>query len=291
MPGNRPAAGYRAISPNYFDLLRIPILRGRSITDEDREDSPPVVVINDAAARRFWPNQDPVGQRIRWATGVRTSTAVLHTIVGVAADVKSNGLDKPEAPAIYAPYLQRRFTWLRWNSFVARTNGEPATYARAIREALIKVDPLQPVYEMASLDEVIAKSVAARRFHTGLIDLFAVLGLTLCAVGVYGTINYWVAERSREIGLRMALGATRRGITRMVVGRAVGLTALGVAIGLGLSVAAGRTLATLLYAVEPSDPGTIAAVSLLVLGTGAIAAYVPARRAARLDPLSVIRSE
>ena len=144
---------------------------------------------------------------------------------------------------------------------------------------------------MASLDEVIAKSVAARRFHTGLIDLFAVLGLTLCAVGVYGTINYWVAERSREIGLRMALGATRRGITRMVVGRAVGLTALGVAIGLGLSVAAGRTLATLLYAVEPSDPGTIAAVSLLVLGTGAIAAYVPARRAARLDPLSVIRSE
>ena len=147
MPGNRPSAGYRAVSPNYFDLLRIPILRGRTITDEDREDGPPVVVINDAAARRFWPNQDPVGQRLRWATGMDVYDAVPHTVVGVAADVKSNGLDKPEAPAIYAPYLQRRFTWLRWNSFVARTNGEPSTYARAIREALIKVDPLQPVYE------------------------------------------------------------------------------------------------------------------------------------------------
>ena len=290
-PGNRPMAGYRAVSVNYFDLLRIPIVRGRSFGDGDREDAPRVIVLNDAAARRYWPNQDPVGQRIRWATGVPQFDAPLYTIVGVAADVKSNGLDKPEPPAIYAPYMQRTFPWLRWNSFVVRTKGDPTTYVRAIREELTKVDALQPVYQMASLDEVIAQSVAERRFNTGLIDLFAALGLALCAVGVYGTINYWVAERAREIGVRMALGASRRGITRMVVGRALALTALGVAIGLAVSVAAGRALTTFLFAVQPSDPVTIAIVSLLVLGTGAVAAYVPARRAARLDPLSVIRSE
>ena len=291
VPGNRPMAGYRAISANYFDLMRIPIVRGRAFGAEDREDAPRVLVINEAAARRYWPNQDPIGQRIRWATGVPQFDAPPHTIVGIAADVKSNGLDKPEAPSIYAPYLQRTFTWLRWNSFVARTHGAPAAYARAIREELTKVDPLQPVYQMASLDEVIAQSVATRRFHTGLMDLFAVLGLALCAVGVYGTINYWVGERVREIGVRMALGAPRRGIMRMVVGRALGLTALGVAFGAGLCMALGRTLSTFLYAVEPSDPSTMATVSLLVLGTGAVAAYVPARRAARLDPLTVIRSE
>jgi putative ABC transport system permease protein len=291
VPGSRPSAGYRAVSANYFDMLKIRIVRGRGFSEEDREDAPPVLIVNEAAARRFWPNQDPVGRRIRWATGFDVYDKPPHTIVGVAADVKSNGLDKPEAPAIYAPYRQRTFTWLRWNSFVARTNGEPASYARAIREALTKVDPLQPVYQMASLDDVIAQSVAVRRFNTGLLDLFAALGLTLCAVGVYGTINYWVGERAREIGVRMALGAPRRGIIRMVVGRALGLTAIGVAIGLGLCVALGRTLSTFLYAVEPSDPGTMITISLLVLGTGAIAAYVPARRAARLDPLTVIRSE
>ena len=213
-------AAYRAVSASYFGTLRIPLVRGRALTEDDREDSPLVVVINEASARTFWPNQDPMGQRIRWATGIRPFDEPWHTVVGVAADVKSNGLDKPEPPAIYAPYTQRMFTWLRWNSFVVRTHGEPQSYARAIREELTKIDPMQPIYQMASLDTVISQSVAARRFHTGLVDVFAALALGLCAVGVYGTIRYWVAERTREIGVRMALGATRRGIMLMVVARA-----------------------------------------------------------------------
>jgi predicted permease len=272
-------------------LLRIPIVRGRSLSEDDREDGARVLVINEAAARRFWPNQDPIGQGIRFATGIKQFDEPIYTIVGVAGDVKSNGLDKPELPAIYAPYMQRTFPWLRWTSFVARTNGAPAVYSRAIREELTKIDPLQPIYQMASMDEVIAQSVAARRFHTWLVDLFAALGLTLCSVGVYGTINYWVAERAREIGVRMALGATRRGITRMVVGRAVGLTAAGIAIGLGLCGLVSRALSAFLFAVQPFDPSTILTVALLVLGTGAAAAYLPARRASRLDPLTVIRRE
>jgi putative ABC transport system permease protein len=164
-------------------------------------------------------------------------------------------------------------------------------YTRSIRQEMTRVDPMQPIYHMASLDDVIAQSVAARRFHTGLIDLFAALALALCSVGVYGTIGYWVAERAREIGVRMALGATRRDIRLMVVGRASGLTAIGVVLGIGLSVVTSRMLSTLLFDVEPFDPATIATVSLLVLATGAGAAYIPARRAARLDPLIAIRGE
>jgi putative ABC transport system permease protein len=153
------------------------------------------------------------------------------------------------------------------------------------------VDPLQPVYQMESLDDVIAQSVAARRFQTSLVDLFAALGLTLCSVGVYGTINHWVGERAREIGVRMALGASRRGIARMVVGRALALTAIGIAIGLVLCASMARALSTFLFAVQPFDPGTLALVTLVVLGIGGAAAYLPARRAARLDPLAVIRNE
>lgn len=145
------------------------------------------------------------------------------------------------------------------------------------------IDPLQPIYQVAALDDVIAQSVAARRFHTALIDLFAALALALCAVGVYGTIGYWVAERAREIGARMALGASRRAIRWMVVARASGFTAIGVVIGIGLSIATSRLLATLLFDVQALDIGAIAAASLIVLATGAAAAYIPARRASSVD--------
>ena len=290
-PADRPSAGYRAVSAGYFGTLRIALVRGRALSEDDREDSPFVVVVNEASARTFWPTQDPIGQRLRWATGFRAFDERWHTVVGVVADVKSNGLDKPERPAIYAPYTQRMFTWLRWNSFVVRTHGEPQQYARAIRQELTKIDPMQPIYQIASLDTVISQSVAARRFHTGLVDAFAALALALCAVGVYGSIGYWVAERTREIGVRMALGATRRTIMVMVVARASGLTAVGVALGTGLSLATSRALSTLLFGVRSFDVTTIAAVSLIVLGTGAAAAYIPARRASTLDPLAVIRGD
>jgi putative ABC transport system permease protein len=291
VPGDRPSAAYRVVSASYFGTLRIPIVRGRGLTEDDRETTAPVVVINETLARRFWANQDPVGQRIRWATGFPIYDEPLHTVVGVAADVKSTGLDKPEPPAIYEAFTQRRFSWLRWNSFVLRTRGDPQSFARIVRQELTAVDPLQPIYQVAALDEVISQSVAARRFHTGLIDLFAALALALCSVGVYGTIGYWVAERAREIGVRMALGATRRGIRLMVVGRASGFTAIGVVLGIGLSVVTSRMLSTLLFEVKPFDPATIAIVSLLVLATGVAAAYIPARRASAVDPLAVIRGD
>ena len=290
-PGERPAADYRAISPNYFDTLRIPVRQGRGISEDDRENGAMVVVVNEAMARRFWPHEDPIGRRIHWATGYPQFDSPPHTIVGVVADIKSDGLDKPERPAVYAPYTQRAFPWMRWSSFVVRTRGEPESMARLIRQELTKIDPLQPIYQVAPLDDVLAQSVAARRFHTGMIDLFALLALALCAVGVYGTIGYWVAERSREIGVRMALGATGRGIRAMVVARATTLTAAGVVLGIGLSLVTSRLLSSLLFAVRPSDAGTIATASVVVLAASAAAAYVPARRASSVDPLTVIRGE
>ena len=288
-PADRPSAAYRTVSANYFRTLRISLLRGRALTDDDRQDSPLVVVVNDAAARAFWPNQDPVGRRFKWATGMKPYDDEWHTVVGVVADVKSSGLDKPEPPAIYAPYTQRAFTWLRWNTFVVRTHGDPQFYARAVREQLTTVDPLQPVYHVAPLETVVGESVAARRFHTGLVDAFAALALALAAVGVYGIIGYWVAERSREIGVRMALGAPRARIVLMVMARAGAFTAIGVVLGIALSLATARALSTLLFSVEPFDVPTIGTVALVVLGTGIAAACIPARRASSLDPLAVIR--
>jgi putative ABC transport system permease protein len=290
-PSERPIPAVRAVSPTYFDTLRIPVLRGRGFTDDDRDGGAAVVVVNEAMARAFWSQQDPIGQRIHWATGYPQFDNAPNTIVGVVADVKSRALDKPETPAVYIPYTQRSFPWMRWSSFVVRTRGEPESMARLIRQEMTKIDPLQPIYQVAPLDDVVAQSIAARRFHTGLIDLFALLALALCAVGVYGTIGYWVAERSREIGVRMALGATGRGIRRMVVARVGGLTAIGVVLGIGLSIVTSRLLASLLFEVRPFDAGTIATASLIVLVTSAAAAYIPARRASSVDPLTVIRGE
>ena len=290
-PAQRPAAAYRTVSPNYFQTLRIPLVRGRALTDLDRQDAPLVVVVNEAAARAFWPGVDPVGRRFKWATGMTPYDEAWHTVVGVVGDVKSSGLDKPEPPAVYAPFVQRSFTWLRWNTFVVRTQGDPEAYARTVREELARIDPLQPVYQVAPLDAVIAGSVAARRFHTGLVDAFALLALALAAVGVYGTIGYWVAERTREIGVRMALGAPRAQIVWMVVARAGAFTAVGVVLGAALSLAAGRVLSTLLFSVEPFDAGTIGGVALIVLATGVAAAAIPARRASSLDPLAVLRAD
>jgi ABC-type antimicrobial peptide transport system permease subunit len=174
---------------------------------------------------------------------------------------------------------------------VLRTQGSPDGYARIVRQELTNIDPMQPIYEVHSLDHVIAQSVSTRRFHTGLIDLFAALALGLASVGVYGTISYWVSERSREIGVRMALGASARSVARMVVGRASVLTAAGIALGFALSIATSRLLTTLLFNVQPFDPPTVVGVATLVSGVAIAAAYIPARRAARLDPLTVIRGE
>jgi putative ABC transport system permease protein len=283
------SAAFRSVSASYFGVLRIPVARGRGLRDADRETAPFVIVINAAMANRYWPNQDPIGRRIRWVTEGRDSRWL--TIVGVARDVKSNGLDKLESPAVYAPYRQRIFSWVRSTSFVVRTHGEPMQYVPAVRRALLAIDPNQPVYEISPLDQVVARSVSEARFRTLVLDLFAALALILAAVGTYGTIGYWVTQHTRDLGVRMALGATARAIALMVVGRSAALATAGVLLGLASSLATMRGLSAMLYDVSPLDLPTFMEVALIVAVTGVTAAYLPARRAARLDPLAIIRGE
>ena len=244
-------------------------------------------MINDTMARRFFAERDLIGQRVGWMRSDEDRRWL--TVVGVVADVKSTGLDRGQGPAVYVPYTQRLFTWLRGTTFTVRTHGEPMQYATPIRRALASLDPNQPVYQIAPLEQVLSQSVATRRFNTLLLDLFAALALLLAAVGVYGTIGYWVAQRTREIGVRMALGATRGAIAWMVVGRSAALTGIGVVIGVAVAAATTRLLATLLFEVSPIDPLTFGVVGALVTSLGIAAAYIPARRAARLDPVEVIR--
>jgi len=288
-PADRPSPAYRTISSGYFRTLRIPLIRGRALTEEDREDTPAVVIVNDAAAHAFWPGQDPIGRRFKWATGIQPWDDRWHTVVGVVADVKSSGLDKPEPPAIYAPYTQRMFTWLRWNTFVVRTHGEPHPYARAAREELTKVDPLQPVYDVAPLESVVADSVAARRFHTGLVDAFALLALALAAVGVYGTIGYWVAERTREIGVRMALGAQAGQVLWLIVRRSFVPLAAGLTLGMAGAFGVGRLLRSLLAQTSATDPLTLAVIAAVFVIVSLAACYLPARRAIAVDPINALR--
>jgi putative ABC transport system permease protein len=286
-PDDTASTAYRAVSWSYFHVMRIPLLRGRALDESDDESSTFVVLINDSMARRYFQDRDPIGRRIRWTRPGEDHRWL--TIVGVVADVKSLGLDRGEGPAVYAHYPQRLFTWLRWNTFVVRAHGDPSQYAMPIRRAMAEIDPDQPVYQVQPLEHVLAQSTAARRFNTLLLNLFSALALLLAGVGVYGTIGYWVAQRTREIGVRMALGATPSTIAAMVVARSGRLTVIGVAIGIVLAAAAARVLASLLYGVSPTDPVTFLAVAVFVGLLGMAAAYLPARRASRLDPLEVIR--
>jgi putative ABC transport system permease protein len=284
--GEAPSASYRAVSASYFRTLRIPLRRGRELGEGDTADSPPVLVVNESMARRCWPGEDPLGRRVRWMGGPDPRWL---TVVGVVADVRSEGLHASEGLVAYAPYTQRRFPWLRWTSFAVRTDGDPLALAGAVRAALARLDPEQPVYEVASLEEVVSRSLAERRFHALTLQAFAALGLALAALGVYGVVAYDVRERTAEIGLRMALGAQKGDVLRLVLRQGLLLALAGVALGTAGAVAAARALAPMLFEVTATDPLTYAGMAGVLVASALVACAVPAARAARLDPLQALR--
>jgi putative ABC transport system permease protein len=288
-PGKAPAVNYRLADPNYFSTMGIPLVRGRIFTLQDDKDAPRVVLINQSMARRFWPNDDPVGKRVRWID--QDTDAGWHSIVGVVGDVKTFGLDEEEHPAIYAPYPQRTFPWLRWMTFVARTQSDPGTYSEILRQRLASLDRNQPVYGVRTMDQLLVKTVSQRRFAMFLVGLLAAVGIILAFVGVFGVINYSVSQRSHEIGLRVALGAQRGDVLRLVIGQGLRLIAVGVVAGISVSFIVARFIESMLFGVGPNDPGTFAGVSVLVAGVALLACYVPVRRALRVDPMIVLRYE
>jgi len=284
VPGQKlPVADFRVVSESYFDTLHIPILQGRGFTRADRPGVPDVAVVNRRAARHYWGMQDPVGKRFSADNG-QTWTQ----IVGVVGDVKQYGLDKDAADEIYVSMAQNP---LMDAILVVKTEAEPMSVARGIIELLYAVDPNQPAARVQSLEQVRAESVAAPRLTANLLSLFALLALTIAATGIGGVMALAVGQRRHEIGVRMAIGARPGEILRMVLGQGMVLALFGVALGLVGALGLTRLLQRLLFEVEPTDPVTFVGVAAVLGVATLVACYVPARRAARVDPIIALRVE
>ncbi|HET7843094.1 MAG TPA: ABC transporter permease [Xanthomonadales bacterium] len=282
--GDEPSANYYAVSPGYFAASGVPVLRGRNFNDADRSDSPPVMLVSSAFAAKHFPDGDALGQHVKVGNG----RDQWYEIVGLVGDVRQYGLAEDVSAQMYVPMTQDPFDSMR---LVARVSGDPAGYAKAITAAVLAIDDDQPVGQVMTLSEVVADSLATQRFSVLLVLTFAVSALALAAVGLYGTIAYTVSQATQEIGIRKALGAQAGILLRQVLAGGVKLGAIGLAIGVALSLAAGRAIQGFLYGVRPYDPLVLAGVALLLLGVAALATLVPAFRASRIDPMVALRHE
>jgi putative ABC transport system permease protein len=277
----RPIVQFRGVSLGYFSSLSIPLLKGRLFTPDDLK-LQNVTVINQAMARRFWPDGDPLGKRINLCS--LYPTPCWTSIVGVVGDVHQFGLD---ATPTFDAYFVRG--WAPY--FVIRTASDPVALASAVSDVIHKADPSLPVTQVARMDDLLSDSVSPRRFSALLTGIFSILALLLAAVGIYGVMSYAVSQRTREIGIRMALGAQPGDIRSLIVGRGAKLATIGVALGLVGAFVLAKLLASLLFAVKPNDPLTFAGVALLLVATALLACYIPARRAMKVDPLVALRYE
>lgn len=272
------------VSGEYFAAMGIPLVRGRSFGPEDVPQAPLSAIVNDSMARQFWPNGDALGKRLVW--GGRTLT-----IVGIAGDVHVDAIDAVVNPTIYTPVFQIESGATTNAVFIVRTHTEPAALAPALREAVWSVDRDIPVFDIRTMNEIVAQSLETRRFSVAMLSSFAVLALALAVIGLYGVLSYAVAQRTSELGVRFALGATPGQVLHLVVGDGLRLTVAGVVIGACLGAVAARSMSHLLYGVTAYDPATFAGAVSLLLIVAAVASFLPARRASRLDPVSALRSE
>jgi putative ABC transport system permease protein len=285
-PGERPVADVRAVTGDYFRALGIPLVAGRAFTGRERGDAAHVIVINESMARRFWPGEDPIGRKvaISWTDGV------VDEVVGVVADVKLSALDGDARATAYWPHAREDVT-SSGLTLAIRTDGDPAGLAPAVVAQVRDLEPLQPVANIRTMEDVVAGSVAPRRVVMLLVAVFAAVAMTLAAVGLYGVIAAIVSGRTREIGVRLAIGARPADVLRQVVGQAMRLVAVGIAVGLAGALALTRLMASQLFGVAPTDPVTFGAVIVLLAAVGLVASLVPALRAARVDPVGALRAE
>ena len=278
-------SGWRVISGDYFQAMGIPIVRGRAFTAADSRDAPGVAIVSEAFARTAWPNEDPIGKRFQAGNATRTGPV---TVVGVVGGVRHVTLDAAPGPEMYRPLAQAPMSMV---TVVIRTAGDPLAIASLARQTIRDIDPDVPISDLRSVDQVLSASVARPRLVMSLLLVFAGVGVVLGAVGVYGVIAYAVGERRREIGVRIALGAEPRTVAGSVVLHGLRYAAIGVALGLAGAFAATRAMQTLLFGVTPTDPLTFGALSAFLIAVAALASYVPARSAARTDPMVALRSE
>ena len=302
-PENRPRSGYSEVSAGIFDTLKIPLVKGRYLDDHDTEAAPWVIVVNQAFAHRFFPNEDPIGQQILLRYDpYPVDEARPRQIVGIVGDVKHFGLGEETPPFVYAPFVQQPAVFPGGaarahlhKALVLRTTSGPMSggqnLAVSVKQALAEIDPNQPVTNIMTMDDILAASLGDYRFYMELLGIFAGVAVVLAAVGIYGVMSYSVSERTHEIGIRMALGAHRVDVLGLVTKLGLKLTAIGVAIGVALAIAVTRLISTFLFGVKPTDPLTYVAVAIGLAAIALLACYIPARRAMKVDPLIALRYE
>ena len=273
---------FTSISPDYFRVIRIRLLKGRVFAGEDAAGAQPVAIINESLARTLFHKRNPLGQHISFNTPRKSWMEV----VGVVSDTRNGTMEDEPGSELFVPYLQQPSFAM---TYVVRTGLNPDSFAGALRKAVQDVDQNQPVFDVRTMDEVIANQLAPRKFRTMLLGLFALLALVLVAVGIFGVISYSVAQRTHEIGIRMALGAQREDVSRMVVAQGFKLTLIGVAVGIAGALALTRMLSSLLYSVKPTDPVTFIGVTLILTAVALLASYIPARRATKVNPIIALR--
>jgi len=284
--GGPPEADFNLVSLSYFPTMQVPLVAGRDFRATDIASAPQVVIINQTMARQFWPKQNPVGQRISPDPAMFRKTT--WEIVGVVGDIKHFGVAEPTHATIYRPFTQENFPLI---TFAIKTQVPPLTLANAVRQAVWSVDKDQPLEKVITMDEAAAESVTLRKVSMILLVLFAAISLFLALLGLYGVMSRLVTHRTPEIGVRMALGASPWDISRLVVGKGLWLAAAGIVLGTAAALALTRVLSSLLFGVRPEDPATFTAVGLLLSAVAAFASYIPARRAAKVDPMVALRYE
>jgi putative ABC transport system permease protein len=288
--GDLPEVDTFCVMGDYFRVMRIALRSGRTFTPTDAEGHPLVAVVNEALARQYFVDHDPIGQRIRW--GRETGPPRWMTIIGVVADVKQYSLADPADPAVFTPFAQSNEAWRRWMSVVVRLpNSASAARIAEIKRQVWDLDSQIPLNRIVSTDELLGLSLAERQFNMSLLAVFASLAMLLVAVGVYGVVSYGVTQRTHEIGIRIAIGARRLDVLKIVMGQGARIAAIGLPAGIVAALALTRLMATLLFGVTPADPSTFAAVVLLMLAVVLLACFVPARRAMRVDPITALRHE
>jgi putative ABC transport system permease protein len=281
--GHEPAVMFNSATPNYFETMGIPFVKGRLFDDHDQPNTPPVVIINQTMARKFWPQDEPVGKQVK---SVQDGT--LLTVIGVVGDAKHYWMEEEQQPQMYGPYSQQPGYFA---TVVIRTSVEPLSLSEQVRQALWKVDADQPMWKIRTVEFLVNRSIADRKFLLALMGLFAALALVLTMIGLYGVISYLVKQRTQEIGIRIALGAQTADILKMVLKRGMFLVLTGVALGLGTSWLSTRLLTRLLYQVSATDPVTFVVIAAFLIAIALLACYLPARRATKVDPIVALRYE
>jgi putative ABC transport system permease protein len=281
-PAKLPIVDMRAVTPGYFPLMRIPIVSGRDFTTADREQNAPVAIVSESMARKFWSNEDPVGRRFK------TPAEGWMTVVGVCGDIIHDWFNRHNVPTMYRPYRQ-----VPTNVFgiMIRTPGDPSSLAAPARRALLGVDPAQPVFDVMTMRRALHERTIGLQYLVAVMTVFGGIALLLASVGLYALISYLVVQRRHEIGVRIALGASKTQVVRLTIGQAFRLTIAGSAIGLLLSIALARLIQAGLVGIGNNDPRVFAAFAGVLIATALVAGYVPARRAAGIDPIVALRTE